>query len=875
MIVRFDKLRVLEPLIDSAFQRFYDEILSDEVFSVFFSGPDAVYALIERQKKNFIESLACNPEDFEARFRQIGLLHYRLKIPYIDFIKGTSILKESFVRLIIDDEKYIELVGLLYEYFRVSMSFMAKGYLEAMIETDKHDIGFLIEQYESIPGDEQELALAQLRWLLNVLIAVERGKEGDIEALQQENLAIHRRFQQLTLDSSAGGVFASGEHLDGLHERLLRDTQSLFYFLKQGSYADVLPIYTGLLSIYKVSLFLLSNLVISVRLEETRRDLQRTEEKYRQVVENSTDAIFLSDADGRIQFANPAVQEIFGYSPEAFMTDPGLPERIVRPDYRQKHAARSKQLPANIPPAGKPVEWAWIHKDGRNIFTENTSTAIRDEQGTLIGIQTIVRDITERKQVSLALEQAKEAAERANQAKSIFLANMSHELRTPLNALLGFSQMLARDCQADSEQKEKLIIINRSGEHLLTMINDVLDLSKIEAGRVEMEPEAFDLPVMLEDIGRMFKVRAENADLHFALEIEPSSSRYIKADAGKLRQVLINLLGNAVKFTREGGFSLRARTRPMQDNPAMCFLQLEVHDSGPGILPQQQQHIFQAFAQAGHRSPTKGTGLGLAISKSFVELMGGDIRVDSEPGKGTLFRIELPVVLAEASETRSTETAKPEVLALESGQPAWRILVVEDNPENRMLLIDLLARVGFETQAAENGEQAVTLFQAWQPHFIWMDMRMPVMDGFEATPRIRALPHGDQVKIVALTASVFKERRKKILQAGCDGVVHKPFQAHEIFETMGGQLGVRYRYTEASEEAAGVPVEITAEAIAALPEALRESLRIIALSLRQEEFEATLVSVRERDPALAEGLAVLSREFRYDRILELLAAHNK
>jgi CheY-like chemotaxis protein len=302
----------------------------------------------------------------------------------------------------------------------------------------------------------------------------------------------------------------------------------------------------------------------------------------------------------------------------------------------------------------------------------------------------------------------------------------------------------------------------------------------------------------------------------------------------------------------------------------MVTLQLEVEDSGPGIAPEHLGRIFQPFVQASHSSnAAKGTGLGLAISKSFVELMGGEIGVESTPGKGTLFRVELPVALVERAETVGIETIHPTVLRLEPGQPAWRILAVEDNPENRLLLTSLLRQVGFETAEAENGEKALSLFKQWQPHFIWMDMLMPVMDGFEVTHRIRALPGGDSVKIVALTASAFKEQRKSILESGCDEVVHKPYQTHEIFDVMAKQLGVRYLYEEIGKPA-GNPAEVSAEALAALPEALRDELREAAIGLSNEDFEAALVPVRDLDPTLAERLAALAREFRFDRILELI-----
>ncbi|MCU7923324.1 MAG: PAS domain S-box protein [Candidatus Thiodiazotropha sp. (ex Dulcina madagascariensis)] len=640
-----------------------------------------------------------------------------------------------------------------------------------------------------------------------------------------------------------------------------------------------------------------------VALRDREEALRDSEERFRKIFESGPLGMATFDLDYRLLNVNAMLCRMLDFT-ERDLLSISFPDITHQEDIdRDKHLAR--QLFNGEIPHYK-IEKRYLKKDGEILWGLLTATVVRDEDGRLLYGLGMMEDITkrkrtedelrkyrkhleevvktrttalqkeiiERKQIEESLRRAKEDAEAANRAKSTFLANMSHELRTPLNAILGFSEMLGHEPGATHSQQEKLAIINRSGGHLLGTINNVLDLSKIEAGRFELEPEATDLPRMLQDIGGMFEVRADNARLSFELELDPALARYVKTDIGKLRQVLINLLGNALKFTTEGGLILRASSRPIADDPTLVILQLEVEDSGPGIAPEQQQRIFEPFVQAQHiHSGLEGTGLGLAISKLFVNLLDGEISLESRPGEGSLFRVELPAALADAAEVVDTGTDRPAVLGLEPGQPAWRILVVEDNRENRMLLNDLLLRIGFETREAENGEQAVTLFKQWRPHFIWMDMHMPVMDGYQAAARIRALPGGDGVRIVAITASAFKEQRRSILQAGCDDVVHKPFRAHEILDAMRRQLGVCYRYEEqVGEQPVDPVVEVTAGMLETLSPVLRDKLSKAVHRLDIEATGVVIDQIRAIDAGIADGLLALTKAYRFERILELLGA---
>ncbi|TXT36168.1 MAG: histidine kinase, partial [Comamonadaceae bacterium] len=457
------------------------------------------------------------------------------------------------------------------------------------------------------------------------------------------------------------------------------------------------------------------------------------------------------------------------------------------------------------------------------------------------------------------------AAEAANRAKSVFLSNMSHELRTPLNAILGFAELMEHDENTPENQKRNLNTINRSGRHLLSLINDILDISKIEAGRLTTQAQVCDLHELIETIVDAMELRARHDGLELNVHLAEDIPKFISTDVGKLRQILINLLSNAIKFTPHGGIDLDVSTPDKKDTATQLTLVFVVRDTGVGVVGEELDLIFQPFYQTEHGIRSgEGTGLGLAIARQFAQLLGGDLTAASVVGKGSAFTLRLPV---EVVDTMIQVPPQRRVVGLAEGQSSRRILVVEDKVDNQRLLTQLLERVGLDTRIAANGEEALEAFQAWHPHFIWMDMRMPVMDGYEATRRIRALAGGHEVKIVALTASAFREDRGNILAAGCDDVLSKPIDEEQLFATMERLLGLCYRYAEPS--AVTVTTSVSFADLISLPAALREDLYACAQLLDVEATTQAIRCIREVNATLADQLDELVRTYRFDQIVAL------
>jgi signal transduction histidine kinase/CheY-like chemotaxis protein len=523
------------------------------------------------------------------------------------------------------------------------------------------------------------------------------------------------------------------------------------------------------------------------------------------------------------------------------------------------------------------IEYRLIWPDGTVHYMKADAMTFRDTEGHAMRMVGVNYDVTDSRvaeqelrrhrnhledlvaERTNALSVAVRQAQAANRAKSTFLANMSHELRTPLNSVIGFSRLMADSKNMLPEEKRNLAIIHRSGQHLLTLINDILELSKIEAGRAVLQTEVLNLHDMLQEVLDMVSMRAVQTGVELVLDSAglPASAR---VDGTKLRQVLLNLMSNAVKFTAQGKVTLKVRGAARN---GQCELAFAVIDDGPGIAEEDQLRIFEPFIQAEGPGAKEGTGLGLTISREFVQLMGGTLAVQSAPGQGATFHFTVVVQVADEAPAGRQD----EVTALEP-QQRRRILVVDDNADGCALMESLLKPLGFEVAAVGDGVQALAMVDVWQPDLVFMDWRMPVLDGISATRQIRASQDSPQPGIVMLTASAFAEEREEALAAGADEFMRKPVEQEQLYAVLERQLTLQFvrRHRAAARQAPPAPLDRAD--LQRLDATLREDLKT---ALQELNLTRVALLLEPLPPTLADVVARIEHMVQLHQYPQLCA----
>ena len=561
------------------------------------------------------------------------------------------------------------------------------------------------------------------------------------------------------------------------------------------------------------------------------------------IVENMDDGVIVLDDKGRVAYLNQAL-------PQTLVCDP---LQVLGQPFVQ-----------TFPELHRLLDGAEFEKQGYAELTLNAGAElrsyavryrpIRKRRGRFTGRLIVLHDISERKRTELDQLRMKEEAEAANHAKSTFLANMSHEIRTPLNAILGYAQILQSDPRLYDDHLSAIRAIERGGDHLLSIINDILDLSKIEAGRQELTMGDFDLEQMVESLSSIFSLRCEQQGLNWQVTIELAQSQ-VQGDMNKLQQVLVNLLANAVRFTEAGQVRLHIK------NLAENRYSFEVSDTGRGIATAQQQIIFEPFQQEDETDPKGGTGLGLAIAHRHVELMGGRLQLDSTPGEGTRFFFELDLAAADGEIEESTSERTS--IARLAPDYAVQALVVDDIAENRDVLSQILTCAGVEVDLAKNGEDALARVRQRLPDIVFMDIRMPGLDGSETRRQLIAEHGADTCKIVAVTASALTHQQQQYLDEGFDCFIDKPFRSERIFSCLNELLGVEFEHDPLAANLAAAHRDHTLENIA-LPEAIRsglvEAVRIHSITQLYQQLD-TLEAVGRDEQRLATHLRLMVRRF--------------
>lgn len=603
--------------------------------------------------------------------------------------------------------------------------------------------------------------------------------------------------------------------------------------------------------------------------------LRQSEQRFRAIFESSRDALMILDQQVIID-CNEACLDLFGFDSKAdfLKLTPGEVSPEFQPDGKVSVHKANHIIERAMDSGTQFFEWEHQRRDGSVFSAEVLLSRFTWDKRYVL--EAVVRDITARKAAQAELRQARDQAESANRAKSEFLSHMSHELRTPLNGILGYAQILKRDKSLTDTQRAGIQVIERSGNHLLNLINDILDLSKIEARKMDIHETGFHFHNFLQNVVEMIRVRAQQKGIDFQFEEAPDLPIGIIGDDKRLGQVLLNLLSNAVKFTEAGTVTFRVLRQPLEiqspTRPDWYRIRFEVEDTGIGIPADMLTDIFSAFKQLArqHTRTTEGTGLGLTISRKLVGLMGGELQVESHEGKGTRFWFELEV----SGTPQVPDSALPadhNIIGYEGTRRT--ILVVDDRQDNRDVLIQALQPIGFQVLAANNGAEALKIIEKSRPGLIFMDLVMPVMDGFEATRQIRANPEWAEIPVIAVSASSSLSSEEVIRQSGCNALIPKPVRLNQLWEQLQQWLDLTWQYDQTTEVSPEATTPTASPDVDLPPADVAAMIRLARLGKR-EKLLALLERLMQQHPHQHDALDVLrqhAQNFRFDAIRETLA----